>query len=317
MSLPKHLFENLSGEQQVASESNVQYLVEKVEYQNGIQTFIKGAEYPQKGMAQAETIFFVNISKRILAEGLKLACTPSILFGLVIYHITDKHSISKGIDLYNSILWKIISPYILKKEYMTGHAREMRSFTYNFLKEIGIHEYQAYQFSSIFSHFLEYDNAYRYRLQDLLSETTKEKLYHSPIKEIKRLVALNKKRDSECVSSKIKAGGILLSLLLCIPKYRNAFKESLINLEFKDLQFDEVDLYWISMRTDYVYLGEEVEVRAKRNKGKSMPIPMPQAEFDEYMKNTQKENNELLILKSIDVLLESEYYKKIIKEKLK
>jgi hypothetical protein len=131
------------------------------------------------------------------------------------------------------------------------------------------------------------------------------------------LIQINKERDDKGVSDKFKSGIRLIQVMLCIPKYRKAFKEALGFVEFKKLQFDEIDIYWISMRSDYLYLGEDLPTRAKRNEGKNIPAPMPKAEYEEYVKDIQAKNNEIMILRSIDVLLKNEKYRKIIKNKLK
>jgi hypothetical protein len=319
--LPRSLFEEKTGEQQVATESEIFYLVEKVTYENGIKSWLKGAEYPQKGQAPAETLFYLGMSKRILVESFKLSSKLPIIFGFLAGQLVlpkrYKLSIEGILEVYNSILWKVISPYILKQENMMDFSREIRKFTYVFLREINVKEEVARQFSAIFSHFFEYDNAYRYRLQDLFNESTEEKLTQNPIKELGRLSKINQERDVEVVSTKFKSGIKLLQAILLVPKFKKAFKEAMTFVDFKKLQYDEIDIYWISMRNDYLYLGEDVITRSKRNEGKKIPIPMPKHEYEAYVKDLQQNNNEVMILRSIDVLLKNEKYKKIIKDKLK
>jgi len=319
--LPQELFENKTGEQQVATESQVFYLVEKVETDKGIRAYLKGAEYYQKGQAPAQTLFFLNIAKRIIVESLKLGSKLPVVIGFILGQLIlpkrYKLSTTTILGVYNSILWKVISPYILKTENMIEMPREVRKFLYVFLREIQIPEQVAYQFSAIFSHFFEYDNAYRYRVQDLLNEITGEQLIQNPQRQLKYLISLSKERDVKGVSDKVVAGIKLLSWLLRIPKYKKAFINALSFIDFKKLQYDEIDIYWVSMRNDYLYLGEDVGTRSKRNEGKKIPIPMPQQEYEEYIRDIQAKNNEVMILRSIDVLLSNEKYRKIIKNKLK
>ena len=321
MNLPKHLFENKTGTEQVATEQDIFYIVEKITYDNGVQSWLKGAEYPQKGIAPAETLFFLNMAKRIIVESMKLGSKVpvilSFIVGQAILPKRHKLSIEKAIGIYNSILWKVISPYILKPEYMIAMPKEIRKLSYVFLREIKIDENTARQFSSIFSHFFEYDNAYRYRVQDMFNETTEQDLIDNPFKEIKKFIRLSKERDQKAVSEKIVAGLKLISWLLRIPKYRKAFNNALGFIEFEKLKFDEIDLYWIGMRNDYTYLGEDYATRAKRNEGKNIPIPMPKEEYEKYVSDIQKNNNEVMILRSIDVLVKDPKWRKIIKTKLK
>jgi hypothetical protein len=319
--LPRELFEEKTGEQQVATESEVFYLVEKVETEKGIRVWLRGAEYYQKGQAPAQTLFFLNMAKRIIVESLKLGSKLPIVCGFIAGQVflpkRYKLSIQGILGVYNSILWKVISPYILKQENMMEFSGELRLFVYRFLRGLDIEKQVAYQFSAIISHFFEYDNAYRYRVQDLLSETTYYELYTNPQKEIKKFIRLSKERDSKCVSDKLVSGMKLLSWVLRFKKYKDAFYNALTSTNFKNLQYDEIDIYWISMRNDYLYLGEDVATRSKRNEGKKIPVPMPQAEYEEYVKGLQEKNNEVMILRSIDVLLKNKKYLKIIKQKLK
>ena len=321
MSLPRHIFENKEGAEQVASESEVFYLQENITFDNGIQVWLRGAEYPQKGTAPANVLFDFNIAKRIMAEGLKIVSKLPVVVGFMLGQAVlpkrHKLSIAGVLAAYNSILWKVLSPHMLKGEYMTPCAYEIRKFSYVFLREIGVCEHDARQFSSIASHFIEYDNAYRYRVQDLIHDTDLNDLSKDPQNVIKRYIRLSKERDSDAVSGKITAGIRLLSLVLRLPKYKNAFREALTFIEFDKMKFDEVDIYWISMRTDYPYLGEEADVRSKRNEGKGIPIPMPQHEFDEYVAKLRKKNNDIMIMRSIDVLLKDPKYREIISNKLK
>lgn len=319
--LPRHLFENQTGKDQVASESDVFYLVDRIETDKGIRAWIKGAEYYQKGQAPAETLFFLNMAKRITVEGMrfasKLPVVAGFLVGQVLLPKRNKLSIQGILGTYNSILWKVISPHILKTENMIEMPREVRKFVYVFLRELRIDEQIAYQTSAIISHFFEYDNVYRYRVQDLLSETTQSEFKCSTQKVLKRFIKLSKERDNYYESDKIVSGIKLISWLLRIPKYKKAFLNALDFVYFEKLQYDEIDIYWISMRNDYLYLGEDVETRSKRNEGKSIPAPMPKQEYEEYIAKIQKENNEIMIMKSIDVLLKDKRYRKIISDKLK
>lgn len=321
MNLPKELFENKTGEQQVATEQEVFYVVENVTYEKGVQSWLKGAEYPQKGIAPAETVFFVNMAKRIIVESMKLGSKMPIFVSFIIGQILlpkrHKLSIEKAISIYNSILWKVISPYILKPDYMIAMPKEIRTFSYVFLRELKIEENLARQFSAIFSHFFEYDNAYRYRVQDLLTETSESEIMCDTQKVIKKFIKLSRERDSKCVSDKLVSGLKLISWLLRIPRFKKAFINAMGFVDFKKLQYDEIDIYWISMRNDYLYLGEDVATRAKRNEGKAIPVPMPKQEYEDYVNDIQKKNNEVLILRSIDALLQNPQWRKIIKNKLK
>jgi len=102
------------------------------------------------------------------------------LAGFVVIH-TFPHkrylnAIQGILEALNSVLLKVIGAYVLKPQHLTESSRENRIFVYNFLTALGINQTTSENTAKIFSCFIEYDNAYRYRLQDLFTATSKEKL---------------------------------------------------------------------------------------------------------------------------------------------
>lgn len=102
--------------------------------------------------------------------------------------------------------------------------------------------------ATIIGYVLEYDQAYRFRLQDLANETD-----HLTPREVIRLFSLWRQRDmNEIIYRSI-------SRRFTIPVYLFAF--SLLNPRFSQrintilplLKPDESDLYWMKLKTDYNY----------------------------------------------------------------
>ncbi len=131
-----------------------------------------------------------------------------------------------------------IEPYILKPEYMHPCARELRKI---FPSRIG----------QLVSHVVEYDSAYRLRLQDLFSESTKESLSRRPIREILRLLAINKRRDYVDAHAKVKKAAYLLILGLLWPPFHKSFRKSIKRSNYDNLKLNEADKYWLMHRNDY------------------------------------------------------------------
>ena len=147
-----------------------------------------------------------------------------------------------AVDIVKKLLmfkWKdamqtALKPYLLKPEYMGPFARELRRM---FPGKLG----------TTIATVLDYDNAYRLRIQDLCKETTKEKLLAHPFREVQRLLKINQRRDYPEVHFKFKRFAPFISILLCIR--RKTFREC----NWDQLLPDESDLYWLSIRTDYHY----------------------------------------------------------------
>jgi hypothetical protein len=291
MQLPREIFETVPGAEQVMNEGSVFYIIEKVDFKDGIRCFIRGAEYHQKGMAAPEVLFALNMVKKIVMEALRIAVRPEFLIGVAVTALKPRKwrikALESFINCYNDIGYKVISPYLLKKEFMIPCSRELRNITENFLRKLGITEINSTRFAAIFSHIIEYDNAYRFRVEDLMSETTREKLYKNPIKEVWKLKKICAQRDHKNVGWKFQGIALVLCIGLCFPSVRKAFKKAVFESDFEKLQYDDVDRYWTAMRTDYPWWGLEAEERSKWNIGKSMPIPMPEAEYKELISQSQ------------------------------
>ncbi len=131
-------------------------------------------------------------------------------------------------------MWIAIEPHILKTEYQMPITREICNM---FPSRLGI---------SI-AHVLEYDSAYRLFIQDMFNETTKEALLSNPVKEIWRLVGINKRRAHAVAHKTIKRFAYIFMFLLFLPNIRKAFR----NCDFTKFQHDDSDKYWIALRTDY------------------------------------------------------------------
>jgi hypothetical protein len=122
-----------------------------------------------------------------------------------------------------------------------------------------------------------------------MSETTKEELAAKPIRTLRRLAKLALERDQKTVGWKFNGLVRIASIALLVPSLRKAFKKMILESDFERVQYDESDRYWTAMRTDYLWWGKTPEERSEHLKGKSIPIPMPKAEFDALMASLQHE----------------------------
>ena len=234
-------------------------IIEKVSYENGINVFYKGAEYPMKGLVSPETLWSVDIVKAIFIEVFKLR--PSIISIL---------------SSFNRIGNKIMGVYFLKDEYRMAGMKELEDITYRFIFSYTSNKLVACQFAQIFSHLLEYDNAYRLRLIDIASETRAEWLRDSPRKELKRLLLLMCDREHEhheIIRRKYRAVIFILRLFLLLPKAKRAFKHALLLSNWSLLQYDNIDRYWACLRTDYNFMGKTYEERLKMLKDSGLSLP--------------------------------------------
>ncbi len=241
--MPPELFELPNARAQIVAEAGTDpgMEVERIEFDHGIRIWLKGHPFPQKGIPTPEAIFAINTPKRLLMEFTRIMGPVALIRPM------------RTINAFNRISWGILSPHILKEQFMTPQAREIKGIIMQMLTELFPKSTGKGKFAGIIAHIFEYDNAYRYRLMDLASETTKRKLVAQPIREVRRLMQINRARDYKTVSDKFSMVGTLICIALCIPSVRNAFKHAILDSYFEGLQWDEADVYWSTFKKDYKY----------------------------------------------------------------
>ena len=172
--------------------------------------------------------------------------------------------INRPIRTFNDMTWRFIKPFILQREFMTQTCDELEWLLYSFFKKINVPDNDAIALSATIAHSIEYDNAYRLRVVDILNETEKIRMVNNPRKEILGLVKLMLSRSvgDAIVARKFQVVANLLSLVLLIPKYKKAFISAIKEVDFEKFKMDETDKYWTCLRKEsYNYMGLTDEER--------------------------------------------------------
>ena len=295
--LPKESYLYPTGYAQVANESNERYSLDIKEGvkqgwikqeptpdgqnsmitcipNNGVFLPITGASFPLKCYADAGAVFAFNLVKAQIIETTKLIAKWYFVPALA---LVNKQQV---LDTFNRIAFKAVSPHLLQDNCLTDFAREVKKALNIFLSELGFTDESVKTCATLISNLFDYDNVYRLRMEDTFSETNVSKL--KTRKEIKRLLLIMKQREvrpgdkGKAIHYKFKVVAWLLSLALLIPKVRRAFNKMLDGIDIRKLQTDEIDLYWMCLRNDYLWLGLTDEERKQFaiNKGWKFPQPM-------------------------------------------
>lgn len=251
---PAEAFEvQINREKAIVSENQIVLNLQKVEYPptGGILLWFENCEYPRKGFPFPAAGLATNLCKRVLIEAVKLN-----LF---------LNPLAKLIRSYNAICFREMEPYVLKDSLLTPFAGETKKFVSYFLSNFKVPSQEANQFAAVISSIFEYDDAYRYRLQDLFTESSKSNFIKNPRKEIRRLAEIYSKRElSHIVSAKFKRTVWLMSFMLLVPSVRRAFIRAVNHSDFIRFRFDASDRFWMSYRGDYLFFGETYEARSAR-----------------------------------------------------
>lgn len=251
---PKEVFRENSAEMSRALGQQTLFCYERHELspENGIVLWFRDVPYPSKGFPFTDAIKAIGLVKR---------ATTIIIKNISIFKLRTKARRQDAFHHYCVMGDTALAGFYLKDEYLCPFAREAKKFLTIFLTELGYNPL----FADIVAFFIQYDDNYRYRLQDIISETDSETIKRHLFKEIDRLFKLSFDRDlsdrNKIISKKFKMCVRLLKIGLRLPKVRKAFFKALEEINFDRMKFDEADQYHCLLRGDYDYFGETIETR--------------------------------------------------------
>lgn len=118
--------------------------------------------------------------------------------------------------------------------------------------------------NDIFSMMVEYDYAYRARLQDFLPFLDKEKLKKNSKKEISRVLEILAERDSIDYSKRWRKLKMMVGVILLFKEVKDFVVRFLLELDLEKIKMTETDWYYVLDRKDYNYGGLSHEERLKQ-----------------------------------------------------
>ena len=205
--------------------------------------YYRGVPYPRRvyfDRAKDPTFFLRTLNALGIVK--KFLFSLTYLKGVVIPIRLDIRKYEPFLaHLYEQLKW-ILEDYYIKDKEFSVPVWEIGKFVRGFLEGLGLNEELSRNYARIVMMILEFDNAYRYRAQDILGEI--EKL-NNPRKEIKRLFKIYSKREllergnlEWGARAKIRKI-LLLRHLLLLPKIKRAFKAALKEIDLKKIKRSE------------------------------------------------------------------------------
>lgn len=119
----------------------------------------------------------------------------------------------------------------------------------------------------LITQIIEWDNAWRYRFQDIAAEIIKKAFSFSPYKEIKRLSTLQIQRERGWHESKNSVKQMATALRVVVffkPVVAELLIQFIEELDLEKVKLDEADEYFNLIRPDYDIQGWPMEVRLKK-----------------------------------------------------
>lgn len=231
--------EEITGETAEKKNTGSAVVLDVILKDKKILQILDGFEYPIKGFAETETVAIVAVYKRLV---------PLIASNLVkqdwIQRIITVLAITYNIPVlskwFNTLFG--FGQYLLKDDYYQESTQELRRvlskyIDINFVNAIGL--------------VWEYDNAYRYRGQDILPLFNKNAMqgYFQARREVLRVFDIWLSRDGETRDKMIFVRKAL-KYILFIPKINKLVRDIINDLDMSKIGFDECDKYWVRMRTE-------------------------------------------------------------------
>ena len=210
-----HIYEHRDA---IAPEGGTPSEVERIDTSDGILIYLKGHECPIKSFPSETAIVAINICKKLLP----------FLF-IPFFSVRARQA-----------CMFVLRGVIMRKEFMTPCARELRAM----MGESDV--------ALIVAHIIEYDSAYRTRLQYMLYAVTCNDLASRPIRALIAMSKANRRHDTIGVHRKIRRALFFVGFFLVAwPPYRRTWREIVGSCKYVRLLPDVHDHYWFNQRTDY------------------------------------------------------------------
>lgn len=210
-------------------------LVENV----GLLVYIGNAKHPRKGMPAAEIMLQLNTLKEYLKQ--------KIQDGRIVFFksfVTD----------FNRFFEKCFYPYRVKVKYMCAAATGVYYVLLDVLIALGFNAETANKFAFYIAHLFEFDDAYRYRAQDIVTMINLLEFYNNPRKELRRVFDIALSREvHEPQRKKMAKVYTLITYAVMLPSIQRTLKKSWVNMEL--IKFDESDIYWAGFKDNYNFMG--------------------------------------------------------------
>lgn len=277
---PEFIFKNkdfqLSPEKKVIVPMG-SYLFHHMEFpeSGGMLAYFQDCPFPAKGFPFPQAIYASNGVKRIFRASMDMISYDMLLPAmgfLLLRKKTKLRIMSRLLESFDDMARQLLGMFYLDRTKWSECPREIFMALRGFLIGMGIEENLSERFAEDFATLIQYDDAYRIRIMDIMSETTKEKLLAHPVAEMKKLINILAHREpSQDWRENLKQGNVtkfmhivwVLRFLFFSPKFKKSFIKTIKESQFSNFQYDDADLYHSMLRADYDIKGYPIGQRVK------------------------------------------------------
>jgi hypothetical protein len=229
----------------------------KVEFPviGGILTYMEGQEYPYKGFPYFDFVDRIDTLKKLgraMLSGIYHSFEGWRRLWLIFLIPTVRQMVWVGIYAYH----RFVERYKIKVLLHCPAVQELhRSFSVEDGNERVKYQTARFMLRDVICMFLEFDNAYRYRFQDIVVELRKENLKKQPIKELNRLLEIMQTREkSQEIFDTWTLAKLGINLYLRLDrKMLKMIQNALLELDLDKIKLDEADKSYCVPRKDYTF----------------------------------------------------------------
>lgn len=223
----------------------------------GMFLHFKGGKYPMKGYPNQSAVTSAAMVKKLIVYTFDIIANSFWL--LVPFLLFKRKKVGK---LF--IRWidktELAKHFLVPNRYCQSGREMYRAMEKVFAKK-NIHDQEAYYRLRRVVHLIciiwEVDNAYRYRLQDVLSSMNQVGMNLNPKKEIMRLLdcLIEREQQLELVPKYLRVKKAL-SFMLMSPSFRNIARDIFCELDLEKVGFDDADKYYAYPLFGFNYGGK-------------------------------------------------------------
>ena len=261
----------------------------KVEFpdQGGVLTWMEHYDYPYKGYPHFEFVEKIDHLKKLNRAFLSGAYHQMKAYNKLklVTLIPAVWVVKNFVRVWIHTFYRFVERFIIKEKRYCDSIREIhRTFSLPIKNESAKDAELRGMIRDLFCMVVEFDNAYRFRLQDIFAELNWDALRNKPIKELVRLldIASSREKKQEVKDTWKLAKYFLKYYLRFDKKLLKIIQSALLQADSKKMALSIEDKAYCAPRTDYVF-----GFMLKPDKNDKTVLEMNQL-TEEYKQETKK-----------------------------
>lgn len=242
--------------------------------EGGIFAYFRGMPYPRKGFPTPEAVYANDVVKRFIMSGVHLLGSRALILPMAVFALLPwnmkRATIENALNQWMRFAEYMYSPHMLQPMRMTACAREVWTVAARLFIELGVSEDVSRRASRCLALMIEYDDAYRYRVEDLITSVVPSGPFRNAYISregrdfLKRAQeAYNAREKWPYVRTKFDAAFRIFRLAMRVRRVRNAWRVAWAHADIRAMMLDDADTYHTLTWDQYDFGGLTIEERIK------------------------------------------------------